>query len=1565
MRAKDLFTTIRTEGGLLPADLLQRIVNRDRDLEAITPEHYHLGVGERINEAISRSWNRLINTWQGFQETINNLPESDLGTRATRERWLLILFQELGYGRLPTFKAVEIEGKSYPVSHMWQQSPIHLVSFRVDLDRRQAGVAGAARTSPHSLVQEFLNRSEDHLWGFVSNGLRLRILRDNISLTRQAFVEFDLEAMMEGEVFADFALMWMLCHQSRVEAEKPEECWLEKWTKVAQDQGTRALKHLREGVEKAIETLGAGFLANPANMDLREKLWSGALSTQDYYRQLLRTVYRLLFLFVAEDRGLLFDPNADSMAQERYQKYYSTSRLRRLAEKRRGTKHTDLYHGLKLVMRKLGDPQGCPELALPALGSYLWSDKAAPELDVSEIANRDLLEAVRALAFIVDQRVFRSIDYKNLGSEELGSVYESLLELHPEVNTQAATFALTTAGGHERKTTGSYYTPKSLVQALLDSALDPVLDEAGAKDNPEQAILALKVCDPACGSGHFLIAAAHRMAKRLAFVRTGDEEPSPEAIQHALRDVISHCIYGVDINPMAVELCKVSLWMEALEPGRPLSFLEHRIQCGNSLLGATPALLDNGIPDEAFKPIEGDDKEVCTEFKKRNKEERQEQYERRLDLDGTVPPWESQGNLAVALLQLDDIDDSGMEGIRRKQELYEQLVRSDNYYSGKFLADAWCAAFVIKKVKDPEKARPITEDDFRRIEKNPHDVNYEQKQEIQRLAREYQFFHYHLAFPDVFYVPGKNENVEKKRTGWSRGFACILGNPPWEAEELIEKEFFGKYIPEIIEIKTKARRSELINSLTDVEPELFCKWINEKRNYAARSHFYKNSTLYPAGAQGKLNTYRLFAELSYGLINNNGRMAEILKSGIVTAQDSQNLFQQWSNDDLVVALFDFINTKLIFPDVVPNERFCLLTLSGVSNKQSSAKYLFGLTEVAQLSEKQRIIRISSNELKRVNPDDRSIPPAAGPKEYTLLTKIHVNTSILRSKDGSVNYWELHYSQGHLNSANGSTLFKDYTLENLLGKGGVKYKNSIFIEDVEYLALYEGKYISQLNHRFGTFEGVSPQRRFGTKAEANSPVLTELENPEYEIIPRYWLKYEDALNLYSMKKSRFGWLFSFRDVCRAIVDARTVQSCVLPKYPCLDGCPLLIFDCNKDEAASNALIINSTWSSFVFDFSARQKIHGAHLTKAIAYQLPIPKPKKFNNSFIKETFKDFIYPRILELTVVTHSLTPFAQDCDYEGPPFKWDEYRRFLLRCEMDAALFHLYLGTPGEWNKTGSKELLEFFPTSRDAVDYIMETFPIVKKKDIQNHDEYRTKLTILKMYDQMQEAIDTGRPYQTWLNPPPGPPTDEEGNFISMYLWDRNSWPLHIHPMHRDWEVSILEAWFGLRQKRWVHVDGDQIFPWDGRESFVYALIPYLVQEQPDETYEFYQDAALLAARPDRCETLFLDDGLKEEYRQARERQGWLQFPDAHHARIRRIRETLLAKQIIQIGANTGLTNVHVATLLPPLPIDLKVLMPLFLKAVNNLKAHQQNSLSKAEASKIGISYDEIQAELIKLTA
>ncbi len=1421
-RRNQEFQTIRSEGGLLPADLLRRVIDRSTNLAGTRPEDYGLPAGERLNEVITQSWNRLLKHWAEFCAAKENLPENEAGTGLTNDKWNLPLLRELGFGLLPTSAGPEIGGRTYAISRFFGPVPIHLIGCGLSLDRRTRGQRGAAAVNPHGLVQEFLNRSDDHLWAIVSNGLRLRILRDNQALSRQAFLEFDLEAMFNGEVYSDFVLLWLVAHATRFaprEGDRPETCWLEQWTQEAEEQGTRALGELRIGVERALAILGEGFTSHPRNTALRDALRSGQLSPTDLHAQLLRLVYRLIFLFVAEDRTVeghallhpLEDSDAAQKARERYAAYYSTARLREMAGRIKGSRHGDLWQQFQLLVKALsGDPDGATireQLALPAFGSFLWDPASTAALNDAELTNYDLLEALRHLAFTRQGKVLRPVDYKNLGAEELGGVYESLLALTPQVSSDGARFYFAEFAGNERKTSGSYYTPDSLVQCLLDSALDPVVEEAIRDKLPaeaEQAILNLKVCDPAVGSGHFLVGAAHRLARHLARVRAlaeGESEPSPLLYQHALRDVIGRCLYGVDVNPMAAELCRVSLWLEALEPGKPLSFLDHHIRVGNSLLGTTPELIAAGLPDDAFKPIEGDDKKFCAALKKRNKKER-EGGQMALGLSEVAEPQAEYNTLADRAKGLDQAPDDSLEAWQRKAEQFQRLVVSPEYRHQQQIADAWCAAFVWPKHADAPE--PITTDTIRRLEEDVNALSPAQCDELERLANQYQFFHWHLAFPEVF-ARG--------------GFDCMLGNPPWEAEELVEKEFFAGVAPEIATVRTKAKRAKLINELKDTNPSLFKAWKDEVRHFHARINFVRSSGCYPLGSSGKLNTYRLFAELSARLVSISGRLAQILKSGIVSAQEGQRLFRRWVEDGRVVEIREFINTKRLFPDVVANERFCWLVLLGEGSRSKLSTYAFALETIEEAFDSPRIFSVSTEDLATLNPADKSIPPLTSERDYRLLLKLHRSAQPLRVNENNFDPWGIHYTQGHLNSASSSSLFANNTYEQLHEHGAVLDHKGWFRNGNEYyVPLYEGKFIAQLNHRFATFDGVPEKRRFGVKAEAIRVNVQQLQDAEYEILPRYWLKRSDAEEVFSAKGTQLDWLFGFRDVCRAVVDARTVQACVLPRLPCLDGVPLLVFDV-RQTAVETALYFNALWASFPFDYCARQKIHGAHLTKAIAYQLPIPSKASLANNWFGVNYWDFIRSRALELTVVSSSLLGFAKDLGYDGPPFRWDEERRFLIRCELDAAFFHLYLpaneqgnwrparkddGCPYDETPEQLEELKRYFPTPRDAVDYIMDTFPIVRRKDDEQYGEYRTKRVILEIYDAMQEAIRTGQPYQTLLDPPPGPPLDANGNFVS-YAEISDNPPPHIH-LPRDAEQPVEADYGSLADGAWMRPMADQ---------------------------------------------------------------------------------------------------------------------------------------------------------------
>lgn len=1290
LHSRDAFRAVHTEGGLLPADLLQRIAAGDRALDGLDPAAYHVDTRERLNEAIARSWSRLIDAWRIFEEARAALPADDAASGVTRERWLQVVFAELGYGRLVQRPAVEVDGRSFAVFSEWNDIPIHLVGAGVGLDARAHGVRGAAGQSPHSLVQELLNRSSVRLWGIVSNGLVLRLLRDNVTLTRQAYVEFDLEAIFTGELYADFVLMWLVCHESRVEAQRPEECWLERWSKIAAESGTRALDALRQGVEEAIETLGAGFLAYPGNTELHEHLRDGSLRAEDYYRTLLRLVYRLLFLFVAEDRGALLDPSGEPNAAERYAKHYSTAQLRELARCRRGGRHHDRYEQLKFVMDALHE-RGCPELALGALGSYLWDPAAIGPLATCRLANEDLFAAIRSLATVEATGVRRSVDFRNLGAEELGSVYESLLELHPELDRANAGFELRTVTGSERKTTGSYYTPSTLISSLLDTALEPVLDEAARSENPEQAILSLAVVDPACGSGHFLVAAANRIAKRLAAVRADDPEPAPTDVRAALREVVGSCIRGVDANPMAVELCKLSLWMEALEPGRPLSFLDHRIVLGNSLLGTTPELIAAGIPAAAFKPIHGDEKSAVTALRKRNEQERSGQMALDLASDNVDADTHAIAERAAAI---GSVDDRSLAGVREQQQRFERLLNSDELRRAKLAGDVWCAAFVAEKSAD---APAITEDVLARALRGGEDaLRREELEVVQRALRSYSFLHWHVAFSDV----------------WERGgFDVVLGNPPWEHTELKEREFFATLAPHIAQASTGAARKRMIEELATEDPALHGAFEAAKRQADGVSHFVRNSNRYPLCGRGRINTYAIFAELMRNAIGGDGRVGVILPTGIATDDTTKFFFQDIVSTRSIVSLYDFENRAGIFPAVDSRIKFCLLTLAGrLRPAETGARFVFFAHRVEDLDDVMRSFSLDAEDIELLNPNTRTCPVFRSRDDAELTKAIYRRVPVLvRDGDSEGNLWGVGFKQGLLNMTSDSNLFR--TREQLEGLDCRLEGNVFSCGEERWLPLYEAKMLHQYDHRWATYER-------GTAGELGD---AEKSDPGTLAMPRYWVparsEVEGELSGWSHR-----WLLGWRRNARN-TDERTLIANVIGGVSAGDSLFFMFPAGDPGLVAGLLAVLNS----FVADFVFRQKVGGTNMSYYLLEQLPVVGPTTI------APVQAFFSPRVLELAYTAFDLAGFAVGLDYDGPPFRWDPERRALIRAELDAAMFRLY-------------------GIGRDDVGYIMETFPIVRRHDERRFGEYRTKRLILDRYDAMVEVDAAGRQYETPLDPPPG---------------------------------------------------------------------------------------------------------------------------------------------------------------------------------------------------------------------
>jgi hypothetical protein len=1269
---QEVFTTVRSEGALLPPDFLRQIAEGRDKIPGLTPEAYHLPGTERLNEAASRSWNRLLGAWGAFQTASQSLAETEPGTGVTREKWLLPLFQELGYGRLLTAKTFEIEGKPYPISHAWQHTPIHLVGRNVDLDRRSPGVAGAAKASPHGLVQEFLNRSPDHLWGVLSNGIKLRILRESKSLTRQAYIEFDLAGMMEGQVYADFAVLWLLCHQSRVEAERSVECWLERWSESARAQGTRALDTLRDGVQKAIEALGRGLLGHPTNTILIGKLRCGSLGTQDYYRQLLRAVYRMIFLYVAEDRDLLLIAPPGSRQRQRYLQYYSMDRLRSLAEQRRGTPHVDLWRGARLVFQALGSDAGCPELGLPALGSYLWSTEATPDLNACELANADLLATFRSLAYKVEGGIRRRIDYKNLGSQELGSVYESLLELQPDINADTASFSLKITAGHERKTSGSYYTHDSLVQCLLDSALEPVMDEAvkgKTGEDAARALLALKVCDLAVGSGHFLIAVAHRLAKRVAAARTGDEEPSPQVIRTALRDVIGRCLYGVDVNPMAAELCRVSLWLEALEPGKPLSFLDHHIRVGNSLVGAAPKLISSGLPDDAHSAIEGDDKNACAVLKKLNKVERK----------GLGPLFaqqdaESQTRLQQAAAALEELPDDRPEHIRAKELAFRRHEQTDEYRHKKRLADAWCAAFFIRKhFRDPGRdssAWGITQghmNDLAAGQPLPADLGAE----VEHLSAQYQFFHWHLAFPEVF-AKG--------------GFDLVLGNPPWDTMSPDAKEFFSSYEPQV-RFQDREGQQRIINELLQ-NPTIAQRWQANCRDLYGLVHFIKQSGRYQMFAPGNLgkgdfNIYRMFVEAAMSLSRRGGWASQIVPEGLYNGANCMAIRRALYETCQLERVYGFENANEVwFTGIDTRMKFCLYA-AHVGLQTDSFRAGFNIRSLKQLAEVEagRSLNIPVRLVKEFSPDALAIMELGSQMDIDIAAKM--------------------YRWPAFGDDTAGPPIRVYMAEVHMGND-----RKLFTQDPSGIPLYEGRMVAQFDYRAKGY-------RSGRGRSADWEDL-RFGSPGKSIQPQWYIAREDVPDkcVERMGTYRIG----FCDVASP-TNERTLVASIIPSGSlCGHKVPTLLFEGGDCEWYMVAWVAIA--NSYAMDFIARKKV-SLSLTYTILDSLPFPRLDR------SDPRVRALVPRCLGLSCTGPEMIPFWNRLAAEGwvpaasgateTPGELDDEARLQIRAEIDAIVAR------------------DLFALTRPELEYILTTFPTQQRYQEEKYGEFRSRRLILNAFEQM----------------------------------------------------------------------------------------------------------------------------------------------------------------------------------------------------------------------------------------
>lgn len=786
------YSSINIQGNIISSEILEKV--RTEDIRFQKAIDFNLHPNTPVRDEINLAWSLALSHWKAFKIKRDNLADTESGTAETRKYWILPLLGILGY-EVNAANAEIINNKSYAISHRVSNKgafPIHVVGVNQSLDKKAE--SGGTRLSPHALVQEYVNNTE-HLYGLVCNGKFLRLLRDATRLSRLSYLEFNLEHMMEEGLYIEFALLYRLLHSTRVPShiDQGAESILEFYHQEAIASGTRIRERLSKAVEQSILALANGFLQSPENEFLREDIAANKLSPKNYYLYTLRLVYRMLFLLVIEERKLIYKEKLSSEEQKQrdiYYNFYSVQRLTKLAQKLVyvDAKKTDLWLSLKSTFALFEQGRYGNLLGIAPLGSGLFSEDALGLLKDQALNNDCLLKVIRYLVTFENENGQQvRVNYADLDVEEFGSVYEGLLEYDPAFNDVTGQPIFSFVKGSARSSSGSHYTPEELVKPLIKHSLDYLIADKLKEKDPENALLSLSICDVACGSGHILLSAARRVGFELAKLRSNEEQPTPSVLRLAVRDVIKNCIYGVDKNPLAIELCKVALWLEAHNPGEPLNFLDHHIKCGDAIVGlAHREELENGIATEAFKTLPGDDKIIAANFLKRNKEERKpaednaagQQLKTEAQLENTVQ------EAIVEYKTFSKLPESTPDEIARKAKMYAAFIEGKGYGFLKAMADTQVAQFFIPKIETQQEYL-MTDADYRLILSGYKGWQDRRIAIASEVGARQRFFHWFVEFPQVF-----NEG----------GFDCILGNPPFLGDRRL-KEAYGDEFLEWIRFK--------------------------------------------------------------------------------------------------------------------------------------------------------------------------------------------------------------------------------------------------------------------------------------------------------------------------------------------------------------------------------------------------------------------------------------------------------------------------------------------------------------------------------------------------------------------------------------------------------------------------------------------------------------------------------------------------------------------------------------------------------------------------------------------
>ena len=1208
--------------------------------------------------------------------------------------------------------------------------------FGLSLDARDRDNGRQSRT-PHGQILRYLStadiESESRIrWGFLTNGGLWRVYDYRARPRATGYFEADLGEMLESGGEDGLRLFYLLF---RRDSFTPQQGATTSFLEAALAQGRRY-------EEKVAQDLSSVVFERVFPKLVQALADAGGEDLSRVRHAALILLYRLLFVLYAEDRGLL------PVNDRRYEDYGLRKPVRdHVAHRMQGggvfsASASSYYDHLMTLFRQIDE--GDESIGLPPYNGGLFASEAAPLLMAARLTDKVVGDIIYDLSHTETEGTRHFVNYRDMSVQQLGSIYERLLEREPVRDGSGG--IVVRPNSYARKDSGSFFTPQELVDLIVDRTLKPLAEERlkvfedKSKElktdhrpiaerhaellvlDPAEAVLDLKVLDPAMGSGHFLVTAVDFLSDYIAEIAEyapavpdwlDGEYSSPlvERVAAIRRDilqraqasdwvmdktqltdqaiirrmVLKRCIYGVDKNPLTVELAKVSLWLHSFTVGAPLSFLDHHLRCGDSLVGLRVL-------------------EATTELNRLGG----------LFASSAIASAEA---ATTGMQRIEEMSDADVAEVRESAELFRGVEDTTADLRG--LLDFLCGLrWLTSDIRGKARAAietPLVEtlgsrpnEAYSLLARGPDSVGdgetgggtswsgfKELWSDARQVADREGFLHWEAAFPGVW-----QRWQEEQPVG---GFDAVIGNPPWDRIKLQEVEWFATRSPELALAPTAAARKTGIQQLRGRGASLVDEFDAVKERADQLGELIRASGNYPLLGGGDINLYSLFVERAMGLVKPDGFVGLLTPSGIYADKTAAAFFKSLSTTGRVGGLFDFENRRLgtglppFFPDVDSRFKFCALIFGGAERRFDETECAFFLHDAETISNPDRCFPLAPSDFARVNPNTGTAPIFRTRRDAEITRRIYERHPVLvdRSQGGERKVWPVRYAT-MFHMTNDSHLFR--TAAQLDSEGFYRVQGNRWKRGEElYLPLYQGRMIHQFDHRASSVR-VNPEN---THNPYLSEEVTETQHADPSFLPgsEYWVPAKEVE--LAMPRSR-DWTLGFRDIARA-TDARTVIASLVPWAGFGNTVPLLLAD------AGDAIVcLTANLNALCVDFVARHKAQGTHMNWYIVEQLPVIAPEDYDRQFGATTARELVRDHMLRLTYTANDMAPFARDLGYDGPPFTWDEEERRHLRARLDALYFHLY-------------------GLSREDAGYVLDTFPIVRRQDEAQFGSYRTRDLIL----------------------------------------------------------------------------------------------------------------------------------------------------------------------------------------------------------------------------------------------